>query len=1189
MGKMSEISSASDDSLLSPYDEDEYNTDTLSSASDLTAPAEGIGVAAALDIETRQEQTAEATITPEATPSESATDAAPPLDPLEDSGLVPVADTSYAIPTDPTLNPASSYYSWHLTGTNGVNVLGAWADYSGAGIKVAVLDDGFAYNLSDLSPNYRTDLDYDTLDNDNDALNGPSDSHGTWVSSFIAADNNGSGLVGIAFDSDLIGLRRGFGAQTSIDDTLEGFQHARSSGADVMNNSWGSTAAFGDSFKIDFVGTDFSAVGNEMINLVSLGRGGLGTSIVFSAGNSRTDGDNVNYKNFQNSPYVITVGATDSNGDVTYFSTPGAALLVSAPGQSVPAYNTDGTISAVSGTSFSGPIVSAIIALIYDANPNLGYRDVMEILAMSSRKTDASDPGWQDNGAGNWNGGAMHFSHDYGFGLVDATAAVRLAETWQGTQTYANMTQIDTATASPHLTIPSSGTVTTTITVAQDIEIEKVLINLDISHQKAGDLVVTLISPDGTESVLVDRIDNGSFVSQYGIVGINFQMSTNASWGEGSAGVWTLKIEDMAAGNSGTLNNWSLSFLGNAIPTDDLYVYSNEFSTASGSRLTLTDSDGGTDTINAAMVTTGMTINLTAGSTSTIAGKTLTIAAGTVIEKFYGGDGNDSVTGNSSANEIHGGRGNDTLSGGGGNDILDGGAGTDTVVYALGADNFDFTFNNATTVTVTQKNSGSEGTDTLIDIENFTFNGVSYSRATLESYVTARNAVTLPVLVSINIGGSNYNVVSSTSGTTTLTAAAMGYSGSSGNQFSVTRAGNALTIDVLDPNAPPALTLRAGDDGEIITINGTHATMSVLLLGGTSADTLSVNVGTANALYGFGGDDILNGGNGNDRLDGGDGNDTLNGGGGIDTITAGNGDDILYGGDGNDMLYGASGNDTIHGDAGADRLYGQDGDDLINGGDGDDIVYGGTGADTINGDAGNDKIYADDGNDIVHGGDGVDTIYGYADDDTLYGDAGNDILYGGLGNDTIYGGDDDDLIKGEDGNDMLYGENGSDKIYGGAGNDLLSGGAGNDYLYGEDGDDTLYAGTGDDFLRGGNGNDLLVMDTGTHTAYGDAGADTYGWTAADSGVDKIYGFSAAEGDKLNLTDILTGFTPGVSDIDDFVKIVVNSTSASTVQIDANGGGDSFTSLAIIYGTNMTGITAQALYDAGRIITDQTLA
>lgn len=1181
---MVQISGLSDDSALLPDDEDRVGLLQVS----LFPPvvSDGVGVSVALEMAS----------TSGVSPVSTAATFSPSLFPVSEpsfsdrpSGFLTVGEETNAIPSDPALNPLSSFYSWHLVDSDGINVQTAWADYTGAGIKVAVLDDGFAHNLSDLSSNYRTDLDRDTLDNDNDAFNGPSDSHGTWVSSFIAADDNGTGLVGVAFDSDLIGIRRGFGAQTSIDDTLEGFQHARTVGADVMNNSWGSTAAFGDHFGINFVGTDYSAVGDEMVNLVSLGRGGLGTSIVFSAGNSRTDGDNVNYKNFQNSPYVITVGATDSNGDVTSFSTPGAAILLSAPGQAVPAYNTDGSISAVSGTSFSGPIVAAVVALIYDANPNLGYRDVQDILALSARKTDASDPGWQNNGAGNWNGGGMHFSHDYGFGLVDATAAVRLAETWQGTQTYSNMTRIDTATSSPALNIPSSGTVTTTINVAQDIQIEKVLIDLDLSHAKTGDLVVTLISPDGTESVLVNRIDNGTFVSQYGITGIDFQMSTNASWGEGSAGTWTLKIDDMAAGNSGTLNAWSMSFLGNAMPTDDLYVYSNEFSTASGARLTLSDSDGGTDTINAAMVTTGMTVNLNGGSTSTIAGKTLAIASGTVIEKFYGGDGADTVTGNSAANEIHGGRGNDTVSGGGGNDTLDGGAGTDTALYALAADNFDFTFNNASTVTVTHKNSGSEGTDTLIDIESFAFNGTTYTRAALESYVAARSAVTLPILVSMNIGGTTYNVTSSSAGTTTVTAEDMGYGGSSGAQYEITRAGNALTLDVLDPNAPSALTLRASGSGDTITVNGTHPTLSVLLRGGGGGDTLTVNVDNANTLYGYGGNDTLSGGGGADRVDGGDGTDILAGGAGADILTGGNGDDTVNGGDGDDTLYGGIGADTVDGGAGADRIYGQDGDDILSGGDDSDTINGGNDNDTINGDAGDDKLYGEAGDDLLYGGDGVDTLYGGDDSDTLYGDAGADRLMGGAGDDTLYGGDDADILKGDNGNDTLYGDDANDLLYGGAGGDALYGGAGADMLSGEDGNDTLDGGAGDDVLRGGNGNDVLIGGDGADRFYGEAGSDVYGLTMIDGAIDRFYGFtlSGPEQDSVNITDILSGFTPEASDINDFVKLVYMNAARTDIQIDANGGADAFVTVAQVMG-DWSGQTAQGLYDAGTIIANQSL-
>src|SRR3546814_10780988 len=73
-----------------------------------------------------------------------------------------------------------------------------------------------------------------------------------------------------------------------------------------------------------------------------------------------------------------------------------------------------------------------------EANPELGYRDVQDILALSAKRVDTVNPDWAYNGAKNWNGGAMHISHDYGFGEVDARAAVRLAETWTTTHVVAD-------------------------------------------------------------------------------------------------------------------------------------------------------------------------------------------------------------------------------------------------------------------------------------------------------------------------------------------------------------------------------------------------------------------------------------------------------------------------------------------------------------------------------------------------------------------------------------------------------------------------------------------------------------------------------------------------------------------------------------------------------------------------------
>lgn len=585
-----------------------------------------------------------------------------------------------AVPVDPALDAVSPYRQWSHIGAFGINDIPVWRDYTGRGVKVAVFDDGFNYTHSELAPNYRTDLDIDVLDNDNDAMAAVGSYHGTFVAQVLAADDNGAGGVGVAFDAALIGIRRGFGAAGTIQDTLDGFSYARTAGVDVVNNSWSTTAAFADNKKINFTGPDTRDVIAEIANLATLGRDGLGTSVVFAAGNSRADGMSANYKNFQNDVHVITVGAITEGGVYAPYSEAGANLMVVAPGDKIraPSHMDDGLIYLLSGTSFAAPIVSGVILLMLEANPHLGYRDVQEILAMSARQVDAAGTGWagkgwQVNGAANWNGGGMHFSHDYGFGLVDALAAVRLAETWGAAQTAANLVQTATRTAAPFLVLPDMGTVTTTLNVVENIQIEKVIVDLDIAHVQAGDLIVTLIAPTGVESILMYRVENGAYDDLYDVHGIDFEFTSNAHWGEMSAGTWTLKITDASSGNTGTLVDWSLTFLGKTPSLNDTYVFTNEYSGAVGARTNLADTDGGVDVLNAAAVTGDVTINLMHRD-GVIAGTALTI---TGIENVITGDGNDKVYGNHSANELHGGRGADTLVGYNGNDVLYGENGDD--------------------------------------------------------------------------------------------------------------------------------------------------------------------------------------------------------------------------------------------------------------------------------------------------------------------------------------------------------------------------------------------------------------------------------------------------------------------------------------------------------------------------------
>ena len=160
-------------------------------------------------------------------------------------------------------------------------------------------------------------------------------------------------------------------------------------------------------------------------------------------------------------------------------------------------------------------------------------------------------------------------------------------------------------------------------------------------------------------------------------------------------------------------------------------------------------------------------------------------------------------------------------------------------------------------------------------------------------------------------------------------------------------------------------------------------------------------------------------------------------------------------------------------------------------------LAGTAGADLLTGGSGNDTLSGLSGNDTVFGNQGADLIQGNQGEDLLFGNQGNDTLFGGQGQDTLFGGQDADLLFGNLGADLLMGNLGTDTLFGGQGNDSLYGGQGDDVLFGDLGDDVLSGDLGNDVLRGG------------------AGADRYVFNV-NSGADVVLGFSAAEGDRLDL-------------------------------------------------------------------------
>ncbi|MEO1209688.1 MAG: S8 family serine peptidase [Cyanobacteria bacterium J06638_20] len=587
---------------------------------------------------------------------------------------------------------------WHLQnvgqtgGTSGIdlNVLPVWNDYTGAGVRVAIVDDGVDYRHSDLDNNYDQSADVDSFRRVADgAPVRQDDNHGTAVAGLVAAERNGEGSVGVAYDATLSSIRMDF-SNGSLADTT--FALSQFSNFDVVNNSWTYTFPFAD----NFADPDFAPFQTELEAAVEEGRDGLGTVVVFAGGNARQSGDNANYHNLQNSRHSIAVAALNDRGEYTVYSNPGANLLVSAFGGDT---DTDGIVTTdrvgfdgytttdytndFGGTSSAAPMVAGVVALMLEANPNLGYRDVQEILAYSARQTDRQNSSWQTNGATNWNGGGLETSTDYGFGLVDAHAAVRLAETWRPQQTASNERSLEAQQQSP-VTIRDNTTASSQITLTDGLTLEHVEIQVDLDHTWLGDLELVLVSPSGTESVLMSGVSNTVSFWQNDL---QFTFSSTQFWGEEAAGEWTLRVSDRALRDEGVLNNWSLRVYGDAPSPNDTYIYTNSFArvgeTASRSQL---QDDGGRDILNAAAVTSDLSLDLHPGSNSQIAGRALTVTQGTVIEVAIGGDGNDQLRGNQANNRLSGGRGNDRLLGHQKNDRLLGGAGQDRLFGGVGND-----------------------------------------------------------------------------------------------------------------------------------------------------------------------------------------------------------------------------------------------------------------------------------------------------------------------------------------------------------------------------------------------------------------------------------------------------------------------------------------------------------------------
>ena len=305
----------------------------------------------------------------------------------------------------------------------------AWTVTRGAGVKVAVIDDGIDMTHRDLDTNMHS------LSFDAEKGYPPTPSvfkgydHGTHVAGIIAAiKDNDFDVVGVAPECKIIGVSTdGIICVATAEQFAVGITWAWQNGADIINNSWG-----------DYnTGLMYSEVLQEaIVDAMTLGRNGLGCVVVFAAGNTGEKGINtINYPaDFH--PDILTVGAINVVGARASFSSYGEKLDVVAPGTGILSTLPYNDMNKKKGTSMAAPHVSGIAALILSVNPNLKRKEVCDIIERTTKKiyTATNAGGYTttynySTVTGRPNG---TFCDSMGYGLVDAYAAVLEADCYTG-------------------------------------------------------------------------------------------------------------------------------------------------------------------------------------------------------------------------------------------------------------------------------------------------------------------------------------------------------------------------------------------------------------------------------------------------------------------------------------------------------------------------------------------------------------------------------------------------------------------------------------------------------------------------------------------------------------------------------------------------------------------------------------
>jgi subtilisin family serine protease/subtilisin-like proprotein convertase family protein len=518
------------------------------------------------------------------------------------------AEPNIIIQQEPHYRPQDSLYpqQWYLNHNGGnqlvagshISVEQAWDVTRGVrSIVVAVVDDSFDLRHPDFQGNGKVIAPRDLKENDFLPLPGEKEtSHGTACAGLAVAEENGSGIVGVAPGCAMMPIRTtGFLDDKSIEDA---FNWAVEKGASVISCSWGASAVY---FPLSI--RQKAAISRAATN----GRKGKGCVIIFAAGNAnRPINGSVNEQNWPKNivqgrtnwlsgfavhPDVITVSASTSLNKKAAYSNWGDNISVCAPSNNAPpgmwfqetgyVYTQPAIVSALvgvgmlttdqiggagydggnftnnfGGTSSATPIVAGVAALVLSANPDLTSQQVKRILQDTADKIVDNNPDPQlgmRGGTYNSNGHSQWF----GYGKVNAAKAVRVA---QQMGTVAKITNKQTQVKNSQVvSIPDNNKVgiKSAIAIDEAINVGDIQVTVNISHEFLGDLEVYLIAPNNQRILLQSRT-----LGRRNQLQNTYTMRSHPALKQllylPAKGKWQLQVIDFAALDVGKLNSWEL-------------------------------------------------------------------------------------------------------------------------------------------------------------------------------------------------------------------------------------------------------------------------------------------------------------------------------------------------------------------------------------------------------------------------------------------------------------------------------------------------------------------------------------------------------------------------------------------------------------------------------------------------------